>query len=178
MLIILRLLPGEYQADLMRKDKEADRIYKREWQRLDRAKNPEKYTARERARYAASEAVRADSAWRARTRTPEQKARQREYTRRWQRNNAERTKATRVRRELRKRYGLTPEDYERMRTEQNGACPICMRPFEDRPRAVHVDHCHTTGRVRGLLCESCNLGIGKFRDCPDSLRRAAEYIER
>ena len=63
-----------------------------------------------------------------------------------------------------------------MLTEQDGACAICTLPFEAKPKAINVDHCHATGRVRGLLCSRCNLGIGMFRDSAQMLRRAAEYV--
>lgn len=72
-----------------------------------------------------------------------------------------------------KRYGLTPDDYGRMRIEQQGLCAICCAPV-DKP---FVDHCHTTLKVRGLLCHLCNVGLGAFLDNPASLRAAADYVE-
>jgi hypothetical protein len=55
--------------------------------------------------------------------------------------------------------------------QQNGLCAICGLPEE------HVDHDHVTGQVRGLLCAGCNKGLGFFRDSPQLLRQAAEYLE-
>lgn len=75
--------------------------------------------------------------------------------------------------ELRK-YGLTVDDYEAMRSSQKGACLICG----DEPSRLVVDHCHATGAVRGLLCARCNVAIGILRDDPSLMRRAAEYLER
>lgn len=74
-----------------------------------------------------------------------------------------------------KLYGISVEDYHHMLEQQGGKCAICAQP--DEGRALAVDHCHTTGRVRGLLCLACNTAIGKLRDDPELIRRAAEYIE-
>lgn len=76
----------------------------------------------------------------------------------------------------RSQYGLSLDDVERMRA---GGCAICGATGSvGRHGQLHVDHCHTTGRVRGILCHSCNLGIGNFKDDPDLLRKAIAYLER
>lgn len=80
------------------------------------------------------------------------------------------------RRHLLKRYGLTPEGYSKMLAEQGGACATCGG--KDTDRHLAVDHDHISGRVRALLCWTCNTGIGKLRDSPALLRLAASYIER
>lgn len=73
------------------------------------------------------------------------------------------------------RYGMTVEDYDRMLAEQEGRCAACG----DVPtKRLHVDHDHSTGQVRGLLCGECNLGIGKFKDDPERLESAARYLRR
>jgi len=69
---------------------------------------------------------------------------------------------------------LTWEEHQAMLEAQQGRCAICERPM-DQP---HVDHCHDTGKVRGLLCSSCNNGLGRFADDPARLRAAATYLER
>lgn len=81
-------------------------------------------------------------------------------------------------RSLRVKYGITLVDYEKMLLSQNGKCKICEtdKPWS-RSNFFHVDHCHRTGKVRGLLCSRCNLGIGKFEDNPILLRRVADYLE-
>lgn len=66
---------------------------------------------------------------------------------------------------------LTEEFYRSMMDEQRGLCKICGA-FE----ALRVDHCHATGRVRGLLCNSCNLGLGMFKDSTERLLAAAKYL--
>lgn len=72
-------------------------------------------------------------------------------------------------------YGITPEEYQKLVDEQNGVCKICSGTDSGRP--LSVDHCHKTKRIRGLLCTRCNLGLGYFKDEPERLRRAAEYLE-
>lgn len=84
---------------------------------------------------------------------------------------------------LRKKYGLTVEQYDVLWVAQDGRCLICEAPgLPWEPGAGHealyVDHCHTSGRVRGLLCAECNFGLGRFRDRPDLLRRAADYLDQ
>lgn len=76
-------------------------------------------------------------------------------------------------------YGLTPERYVEMLEEQGGVCAICgTDEWPGKDNRPHVDHDHSTGRVRGILCSHCNHGLGKFRDDPKRLRAAAEYLER
>lgn len=78
---------------------------------------------------------------------------------------------------LNDRYRIAPGEYAAMLKAQEFACYICGRPHgEDRIQRLHVDHCHETGRVRGLLCRRCNFGLGWFEDDPIRLRRAIEYL--
>lgn len=76
---------------------------------------------------------------------------------------------------LRSKYGLSVEEWEVMYADQNGLCAICRLPLVETK--IHVDHNHTTGEVRGLLCRLCNPGIGYFQDDPELLMRAAEYLQ-
>ncbi|MGV9985416.1 endonuclease VII domain-containing protein [Streptomyces olivaceus] len=73
---------------------------------------------------------------------------------------------------LHRHYGLTEAERDAMVASQMGLCVICL---EAPP--VHVDHCHKTGRVRGVLCFNCNAGLGLLRDNPDVMNRAADYLE-
>jgi len=78
---------------------------------------------------------------------------------------------------LRKAYGLSQQDYEQMCEVQEDRCAICgERPRKERDFCV--DHDHVTGKVRGLLCRRCNLGLGNLRDDPMLLRQAAAYLEQ
>lgn len=75
-------------------------------------------------------------------------------------------------------YGLSQERYEAMLAEQGARCAICgSEDWPGKDRRPHVDHCHKTGAVRGLLCGNCNTGLGQFADDPARLRAAAEYLE-
>jgi len=85
---------------------------------------------------------------------------------------------------LRSTFGITVEQYDEMHETQNGLCLVCGEPEtavdnrnQNKIRRLAVDHCHTTGKVRGLLCQRCNMGIGYFRDNPVLLRAAADYAE-
>ncbi len=74
---------------------------------------------------------------------------------------------------LKRRYGITAEEADAMLAEQGGLCAVCRTA-----PAAHVDHDHRTGRVRELLCSTCNGGLGQFKDDPAVLRAAAGYVER
>lgn len=92
-------------------------------------------------------------------------------------DNAKTAKRKAKDRRLRKTYGITITEYDRMLKEQKGVCWICHRP--PKKRALAVDHDHKTGQVRGLLCSNCNYGMGRyFKENAEHLRRAAEYLER
>lgn len=82
-------------------------------------------------------------------------------------------------RNLKRQYGLTPDDYIKMSTEQDNKCYICgevnkFGPWRDK---LVVDHCHETGKVRKLLCDKCNKGLGQFNDDPRLLEKAANYLK-
>ena len=78
---------------------------------------------------------------------------------------------------LKDKYGLTPEDYERILVSQNGRCAICNIEAEKSFRSqLNVDHDHKTGVVRGMLCLSCNNMLGLARDNKDILRAAIRYL--
>jgi hypothetical protein len=71
-------------------------------------------------------------------------------------------------------YGLTVEDFDRMLAEQGGVCAICSREHE----RMCVDHCHETGKVRGILCSPCNRAIGQLGDTVEHVQRAVTYLMR
>lgn len=79
---------------------------------------------------------------------------------------------------LRYAYGINTENYEQLFIKQNGKCAICGKPEERKGSAyLCVDHCHKTGKVRGLLCHKCNSGIGKLNDDVTLLKNAISYLE-
>ena len=77
------------------------------------------------------------------------------------------------------KYGLSREAYDSMVSDQNSKCAICGRAAEDCVhRVLVVDHCHDTGRVRGLLCNKCNGGIGLLGDTVDAVEKAVAYLRK
>jgi hypothetical protein len=89
-------------------------------------------------------------------------------------------------RQLRRLYGVTAQEFDRMIAEQGDCCAICQVRFDRRERGrrtskmngPNVDHDHETGAVRGVLCHACNLGLGWLRDDPAILRSALAYLTR
>ena len=113
-----------------------------------------------------------------------------ETVQQWRRDNPERVKAyqaeyrmrperRRAMRDLyyRRTYGISADEFDSLLDEQNGACAIC-RARPDREASMHVDHDHESGAVRGLLCLSCNQGLGQFRDDSMLLLRAIVYLRQ
>ena len=101
------------------------------------------------------------------------------------RDKRNRTIEDRRRTHLKTTYGLTLEDYEEMLSKQDGKCAICQVSQDisiDRRGRVkstlYIDHCHKTGKVRGLLCSLCNNGLGNFRDSDELLNKAVEYLKK
>lgn len=106
------------------------------------------------------------------------KEKKKEASRAWKKANPDKAKGYRKNeRDLRLRrvYGITLEEYEAMYEIQNGLCAICNK--EETNKLLAVDHCHGTGKVRGLLCAKCNQGIGHFNDDSNLLERAIKYVQ-
>ena len=118
------------------------------------------------------------------------------YTRQWRKDNPEKYQAQRARDRakanakdphwsrrnwLRSKYGITFEMFEQMSEAQGHVCAICKEPEiimqNGKVKAFSVDHNHTTGQVRGLLCKNCNVSLGGFRDNITYLKSAIEYLE-
>lgn len=100
-----------------------------------------------------------------------------EYGRAWRRENAEKYKD----KTLKSDFGISIDQYNEMLLSQKGCCAICNHPEtasrSGKIKALAVDHCHETGNIRSLLCSTCNVGLGAYKDKPELLRQAAEYIE-
>lgn len=77
---------------------------------------------------------------------------------------------------LMREYGITPEDFNMMHENQKGLCAICNKP-ELVKANLAVDHDHNTGKVRGLLCSTCNHALGAFGDSVELLHKAIAYLE-
>lgn len=112
---------------------------------------------------------------------------QRKLAKSWRKRNLARYHATEKRRRGRRgeiykdrriarKYGLTSQEYKFLEMEQFGLCAICFIPPDPGTRLA-VDHSHDSGKIRGLLCNKCNHGLGRFLDNPVLLDRAKSYLE-
>ena len=83
---------------------------------------------------------------------------------------------------LKKAYGITLKDYNELLSKQNNRCAICNinnnGKYRKKERAFAVDHCHSTNKIRGLLCSDCNVGIGLLKDNVNSLESAIKYLNK
>jgi hypothetical protein len=75
----------------------------------------------------------------------------------------------------RRTFGVSADEFDRLLAEQGGGCAICG-VIPKRAASLHLDHDHDTGAIRGILCLSCNQGVGQFRDDPGLLEKAARYL--
>lgn len=92
-------------------------------------------------------------------------------------DNPEWAKMVDMKHSLKRDYGMSMEDYTEMDRLQGGVCDICHRP-NSNGRRLYVDHDHTTGAVRALVCHYCNTMLGMADDNSDRLRTAAAYLDR
>lgn len=129
--------------------------------------------------------------------TEEQLQKRREYARQWRKDNPNYQRTWHkgnpdyqekwrqdnpdylVNHHRKRNYGVTPEMFQDMLQEQSCLCAICGRLFSDNPADKPcIDHCHTTKRVRGILCGLCNKGLGQFKDNPAFLAAAIDYLTK
>ena len=102
------------------------------------------------------------------------------YAREWRKKEGSSLKQKNI--DLKKRFGITLDEYNTMKQDQGDVCAICgcvETTVDNRTketRNLAVDHCHTTKKVRGLLCMGCNQGIGNFRENPQFLANAISYL--
>lgn len=106
-----------------------------------------------------------------RTKFPEKN---RDITNKWRANNRELARQYVRRSRMKVVYGISEEDFDQRLEEQHFACAGCLQPFFELPQ---IDHCHTSGSVRGLLCRPCNWTLGHAKDNPETLIRLATYLE-
>lgn len=164
---------------------------KRETDRLYHINNREKRCKRERERRA-QDPEKARAYFRNRYKNDSEYAKQvRRNARQWEIDNPEkkrarsrRYKATRrYHLHLKSRFGITQADYDAMVAAQGNLCAICGQPPKGKRPKLYVDHCHKaeqagTMKIRQLLCQSCNIGLGAFKDNPDLLQAAMAYLAR
>jgi hypothetical protein len=107
----------------------------------------------------------------------ETKDRQNANKRAWKERNPEAARRKNRAWHVKSKYGLTIEEHDAFLRVQGGKCAICRDNLAaDARYGIAVDHCHSTGRVRGLLCHACNLGLGRFKDNIHALQRAVAYL--
>lgn len=79
---------------------------------------------------------------------------------------------------LKRKFGISLEEYNEMFSEQNGRCATCFKHQSEFSRALCVDHCHVTGKIRALLCASCNSLLGHFEKKPELFNAFASYVQK
>ena len=109
-------------------------------------------------------------------RDSEARNRQLERSREYRRLNPVKYKLAILDCNYKKKYGITLEEYNCMLEKQNNCCAVCKDP--PIKQRLHVDHNHVTGKVRGLLCQACNVSIGKMKESPELIRKLADYVEK
>lgn len=95
-------------------------------------------------------------------------------------NNPESSLASQRRRNYKHKYGITVHEYDKILERQKGCCAICKATTSSGPHGsqrLAIDHCHDTGKVRGLLCNNCNRAVGLFKDDLTVLHSAIQYLE-
>jgi hypothetical protein len=102
-------------------------------------------------------------------------------SRKWALDNPERAYRLDANKHLKKKYGISLEDYESLHKAQDGLCCICKKPesitTKKRISRLAVDHCHVTGKIRGLLCFKCNTSIALIEEDPNRLKAIRDYLE-
>lgn len=106
------------------------------------------------------------------------------FCKKCRREDVEKNKSKNKNTELKRVYNISLEEYNNILKIQNNVCAICQNPefskdaLSGKERLLSVDHCHSTGKVRGLLCNKCNRGLGFFQDNEILLVKAAEYLKK
>jgi len=95
---------------------------------------------------------------------------------RWREKNIEHVRNYSRAEAFKRKFGITIFDYDEIFKKQNGVCAICGRPQSEFKRKFSLDHCHKTLKVRGLLCSTCNSGIGFFDDDIERIENAIKYL--
>lgn len=104
--------------------------------------------------------------------------RARNTSKQWKLDNPERSRLGIRCATLRKKYNISAAEFDLLFEEQGRCCAICSGIESKGYGSFHVDHDHKTGKIRGILCQACNVTLGKMMDSPALLRQAADYLER
>ena len=147
----------------------SDTRSRREYHRQRYLKNPEKYIAYSR------EYRKNNPEWVIANRE-KNRIKRRKYVNKWRKNNISRLGPMAWAKHLKRKYQITPEQYNFLSESQNHKCAICLKESTNLRQRLNVDHCHKTKNIRGLLCWDCNIAIGQFKDNPKLMERAALYV--
>lgn len=101
-----------------------------------------------------------------------------EYAREYKAKNKEKVSTSEYKSQLKTKYGLTEEDYINILIKQNYSCAICGTHQSNLTKRLHVDHCHKTMKIRGLLCRDCNKTLGIFEDNIERFQKAIDYLNQ
>jgi hypothetical protein len=144
---------------MARKNKKDDRKYRRNWGKAKYAKDPQYFLKYSRKYY------------------QNHREQWKKYTREYRKRNAKTIREKDRESNLKSKYNLTLEDYDELLDKQNGVCAICGG-INRAGKRLGVDHCHRSGKVRGLLCDTCNLILGQFDDQIKILQKVIKYLQR
>lgn len=111
-----------------------------------------------------------------RRKQPHYRINERESNKKWRHRTIHLRREEQFVRNLRRKFNMKPEEYWQMFEEQNKGCAICRKPNSKSGKKLAVDHCHSTNKIRGLLCNECNTGLGLFDDKIEFLRSAIVYL--
>jgi hypothetical protein len=103
---------------------------------------------------------------------------ERDNKKRWRAANPERNREANRAQKIGAKYGITVEQRDALLVSQGGVCAICRGDNSYCKHNWSIDHCHETGKVRGILCGRCNTGLGQFKDSVETLLAAARYLEK
>lgn len=158
---------------------ERERERARKWRENNRERDAEiARQSRKRRKAADPAAWNAKIAARKRERYARDPEKHRKINNEKRRANLEKRRAYDRAKKLEYTYGITLEQRDAMLAAQGNACAICKATDTGKAKWWHVDHCHTTGKVRAILCHACNSALGYAKDSPEVLREMANYIER
>lgn len=163
----------ERRRATQRKYREANREKLAEKLRQWRSLNPERVRSQKQRQYNSNTEAACASTSKWRKENPEKV---REQKRRHYHANKDKARVKMRSSALKRKYGITIDEFGDMLAIQGASCAICGATKPGGTGDFHVDHCHSSGAIRGLLCSNCNRGLGYFRDNPAALISAAGYL--
>lgn len=99
------------------------------------------------------------------------------YNKKYAENNPELMKKKDRKNSLKRFWNMTLEEFESLKKKQGGTCALCPKTESNPHKSLCIDHCHTTGKIRGLLCDNHNRALGLFKDSVVDLEKAIKYLK-